>query len=92
MSSKHLLDFYYQIHKITEMAKKRKKDVSVDIDTKNVDIKIERKDGELEASIDTPILDVKVEKKDDKLKVKVKADENLVKTFRNLRTKRAVRG
>lgn len=89
MSSKHLLDFYYQIFKITEMAKKRKKDVSVDIDTKNVDIKIERKDGELEASIDTPILDVQVEKKDDKLKVKVKADENLTKVFRNFRQKKS---
>jgi len=71
------------------MAKKKKKDVSVDIDTKNVDVKIERKDGELEAIIDTPILDVEIEKKNDKLKVKVKADENIVKTFRNLRTKRS---
>jgi hypothetical protein len=68
---------------------RKKKNISVDIDTKNVDIKIERKDGELEASIDTPILDVEIEKKNDKLKVKVKADENLVKAFRNLRTKRS---
>lgn len=87
MSSKHLLDFYYQIHKITEMAKKRKKDVSVDIDTKNVDVQIERKDGELTASIDTPIIDVQIEKKEGKVKVKVKADESLVKPFRNFRTK-----
>ena len=71
------------------MAKKRKKNVSVDIDTKNVDIKIERTEGELTASIDTPVLDVEIEKKDGKTKVKVKADENLVKTFRNLRTKRS---
>jgi hypothetical protein len=68
---------------------RKKKNISVDIDTKNVDVKIERKDGELEASIDTPILDVEIEKKNDKLKVKVKADENIVKTFRNLRTKRS---
>jgi hypothetical protein len=68
---------------------RKKKNINVDIDTKNVDVKIERKDGELEATIDTPILDVTIEKKNDKLKVKVKADENLVKTFRNLRTKRS---
>jgi len=87
MSSKHLLDFYYQIHKITEMAKKKKKDVSVDIDTKNVDVQIERKDGELTATIDTPIIDVQIEKKEGKVKVKVKADEKLVKPFRNARSR-----
>ena len=59
---------------------RKKKNISVDIDTKNVDIKIERKDGELEATIDTPILDVQI--------VKVKADENLIKPFRNLRYKK----
>lgn len=68
---------------------RKKKDISVYIDTKNVDLNIERKDGELEATLDTPIIDVYVEKKDDKVKVKVKADENLTKVFRNFRQKKS---
>jgi hypothetical protein len=39
---------------------RKKKNISVDIDTKNVDVKIERKDGELDATIDTPILDLSI--------------------------------
>lgn len=68
---------------------RKKKDISVDIDTKNVDLHIERKDGDLEATLDTPIIDVYVEKKDDKVKVKVKADDKITKVFRNLRQKKS---
>lgn len=38
---------------------KTKKDINVNIDTKNVDVKITRKDGNTEVEIDTPIVDVK---------------------------------
>jgi hypothetical protein len=38
---------------------KPKKDINVNIDTKNVDIKITRKDGNTEVELDTPIVDVK---------------------------------
>jgi hypothetical protein len=45
-----------------KMAKK-KKDLNINIDTKNVDVHITRKDGELNAELDTKNIDVKVSKK-----------------------------
>jgi len=62
-----------------KMAKK-KKDIDINIDTKNVDIKIKRKNGKFEASVDTPIIDVEITKDEENgLDVDVKADEKAPK-------------
>jgi hypothetical protein len=37
---------------------KPKKDINIDIDTQNVDVKITRKDGNTKVELDTPIVDV----------------------------------
>ena len=51
---------------------KKKKDLNINIDTKNVDIHITRKDGVLDAELDTKNVDVKVHKeKGEKLDVDV---------------------
>jgi hypothetical protein len=42
---------------------KKKKDLNINIDTKNIDVHITRKDGELNAELDTKNIDVKVRKK-----------------------------
>ena len=61
---------------------KKKKDIDINIDTKNVDIKITRKNGKFEASLDTPIVDVEVTKDEDNgLDVDVKADEQAPKVL-----------
>ena len=55
---------------------KKKKDIDINIDTKNVDIKIKRKDGKFEAHLDTPVIDVEVTKDEENgLDVDVTADE-----------------
>jgi hypothetical protein len=67
-----------------KMAKK-KKDIDINIDTKNVDIKIKRKNGKFEASVDTPIIDVEITKDEENgLDVDVKADENAPKLIGQL--------
>lgn len=59
---------------------KKKKDIDINIDTKNVDIKIKRKNGKFEASVDTPIIDVEITKDEENgLDVDVKADEKAPK-------------
>jgi hypothetical protein len=42
---------------------KKKKDLNINIDTKNVDVHITRTDGELNAELDTKNIDVKVRKR-----------------------------
>ena len=42
---------------------KKKKDLDINLDTKNVDIHITRKDGVLDAELDTKNVDVKLHKK-----------------------------
>ena len=55
---------------------KKKKDIDINIDTKNVDIKIKRKNGKFEASLDTPVIDVEVTKDEENgLDVDVVVDE-----------------
>ncbi|CAB4142119.1 hypothetical protein UFOVP425_52 [uncultured Caudovirales phage] len=64
---------------------KKKKDIDINIDTKNVDIKIKRKNGKFEASVDTPIIDVEITKDEENgLDVDVKADENAPKLIGQL--------
>jgi len=44
---------------------KKKRDLDINIDTKNVDIKIKRKDGVTEVDIDTPKVDIDFRKDSD---------------------------
>ena len=67
------------------MAKRKKKDLDVNIDTKNIDIKISRKDGKLKAEIDTPIIDAQITKDEvNGLDVDVTVDEKAPKVLGKL--------
>ena len=61
------------------MAKKKrikdKKDLDISIDTKNVDVDIDRKDGKFTANVDTKNVDINVEKTDESLKVDVVSEK-----------------
>jgi DUF4097 and DUF4098 domain-containing protein YvlB len=48
-----------------------KKNLNINIDTKNVDIKITRKDGVTDVKVDTPKVDVELHKDKDNKSVKV---------------------
>lgn len=61
--------------------KKEKKDIDINIDTKNVDIKITRKDGKFKATLDTPLIDAEVTKDEEGLDIDVKADEQAPKVI-----------
>lgn len=64
---------------------KKKKDIDINIDTKNVDIKIKRKDGKFEASVDTPIIDVEITKDEENgTDVDVTVDEKAPKILGQL--------
>ena len=64
---------------------KKKKDIDINIDTKNVDIKIKRKDGKFEASVDTPIIDVEITKDEENgTDVEVTVDEKAPKILGQL--------
>jgi hypothetical protein len=68
-----------------KMAKKKKKDLDVNIDTKNIDIKISRKDGKFKAEIDTPIIDAEITKDEENgLDVDVTVDEKAPKVLGNI--------
>ena len=56
--------------------KKEKKDLDVNIDTKNVDVKFTRKDGASKLDIDTNIVDINVKKTESGKTVDIKVDEN----------------
>lgn len=58
---------------------RKKKDLNINIDTKNVDIKVTRKDGKLHAEIDTKHVDVIVDKDEDSLDIDLKGDGALAK-------------
>ena len=67
---------------------KKKKDIDINIDTKNVDIKIKRKDGKFEASLDTPVIDVEVIKDEENgLDVDVVVDEKAPSILKNIITR-----
>jgi len=90
----HLLIIYCL--KLIEMAKKKKKDLDINIDTKKVDIHLTRKDGKTDVVIDTEKVDVELTKDETGLKVDVKAEGDagkLIQIVRNaIRTIRKARG
>jgi hypothetical protein len=50
---------------------KKKRDLDINIDTKNVDIKITRKDGVTDVKVDTPKVDVDFHKDSDSKELKI---------------------
>lgn len=56
---------------------KKKKDLDINIDTKNVDVKINRKDGKTKVEVDTNIVDVTIDNSENESKVEVKVEEGL---------------
>jgi hypothetical protein len=50
---------------------KKKRDLDINIDTKNVDIKIKRKDGITDVKVDTPKVDVNFHKDSDSKELKI---------------------
>jgi hypothetical protein len=56
-----------------------KKNLKVDIDTENIDVNIERKDGEVKVNYDSKNLDVTVEKTAEGSEVKVEANGGFFK-------------
>jgi hypothetical protein len=50
---------------------KKKRDLDINIDTKNVDVKIKRKDGITEVKVDTPKVDVNFHKDSDSKELKI---------------------
>jgi hypothetical protein len=63
------------------MAKKKKKDLDINIDTKNIDIHITRKDGKFKATLDTPIIDAELTKDENGVDLDVRADEQAPKVI-----------
>jgi NOL1/NOP2/fmu family ribosome biogenesis protein len=61
-----------------------KKNLKVDIDTEKVDLKIERKDGDLKVDYDGKNIDVTVDKTADKVEVKVDSQSGLFKIVGNI--------
>ena len=61
------------------MAKKKKKDLDINIDTKNIDIHITRKDGKFEATLDTPLIDAELTKDENGIDLDVRAGEQAPK-------------
>jgi hypothetical protein len=56
-----------------------KKNLKVEVDTENVDVNVERKDGNTKVDIDTKNLDIEVSKTTDNVEVKVDAQGGLLK-------------
>jgi hypothetical protein len=54
---------------------KKKKDININIDTKNVDIKVTRKDGVTDVKVDTPKVDVQFNKDNDSKSLKVDTEK-----------------
>ena len=50
---------------------KKKRDLDINIDTKNVDVKIKRKDGVTDVKVDTPKVDVNFRKESDSKELKI---------------------
>lgn len=61
-----------------------KKNLKVDIDTEKVDLKIERKDGDLKVDYDGKNIDVTVDKTADKVEVKVDSQGGIFKIVGNI--------
>jgi DUF4097 and DUF4098 domain-containing protein YvlB len=54
---------------------KKKRDLDINIDTKNVDIKIKRKDGVTDVKVDTPKVDVDFYKDSDSKELKIDTEK-----------------
>jgi DUF4097 and DUF4098 domain-containing protein YvlB len=54
---------------------KKKKDININIDTKNVDIKVTRKNGNTEVKVDTPKVDVDFHKNSDSKSLKIDTEK-----------------
>jgi hypothetical protein len=54
---------------------KKKKDININIDTKNIDIKVTRKDGTTEVKVDTPKVDVDFHKESNSKSLKVDTEK-----------------
>jgi hypothetical protein len=52
-----------------------KKNLNINIDTKNVDVKITRKDGVTDVKVDTPKVDVELHKDKDNKSIKVDSEK-----------------
>lgn len=61
-----------------------KKNLKVEVDTENVDLKIERKDGGIKVDYDSKNIDVKVDKTADTVEVKVDSQGGLFKIVGNI--------
>jgi hypothetical protein len=78
-------NYFKNLLKRLKMAKRKKKDLELNIDTKNIDIKISRKDGKFKAEIDTPIIDAQITKDEvNGLDVDVTVDEKAPKVLGNI--------
>lgn len=58
-----------------------KKNTKINIDTKNVDVKFERENGNVKLDYDSKNLDVSVEKTENGTEVKVDAEKGILKTI-----------
>ena len=71
-----------------KMAKKKKKDLDLHFDGKNIDIDIVRKDGKLDVKVDTKHLDIEAHNDENNLDVKIEGDgvigEKIAKGIRNI--------
>jgi len=56
-----------------------KKNLNVKVDTENIDVNVERKDGDLKVNYDSKKLDVQVNKTADNVEVKVDAQSGFFK-------------
>jgi hypothetical protein len=54
---------------------KKKKDININIDTKNVDVKVSRKNGTTEVKVDTPKVDVEFHKESDSKSLKIDTEK-----------------
>ena len=54
---------------------KKKKDININIDTKNVDIKVTRKDGVIDVKVDTEKVDVDFHKDSDLKELKIDTEK-----------------
>jgi hypothetical protein len=52
-----------------------KKNLNINIDTKNVDVKITRKDGVTDVKVDTPKVDVELHKDKDNKSIKIDSEK-----------------
>jgi hypothetical protein len=54
---------------------KKKKDININIDTKNVDVKVTRKNGTTEVKVDTPKVDIDFHKDSDSKSLKIDTEK-----------------